>query len=46
MINLSNNYIEQSKGLKKTNLFCDFFSKTLNKNAYEYVNKISKYFLF
>lgn len=40
---LLNRYLEQSKGAKKTIQLTEFFSKTINKNIIEYINKLSKY---
>lgn len=34
------NYLEESKGISKGNVYSNFFAKNVNKNVYEYINKL------
>lgn len=37
---MDSKYLEESKGLNKASVYTGFLSKNINKNIYEYINKI------
>jgi hypothetical protein len=37
---MNKKYFEESKGVSKVDNYCSFLSKNINKNIYEYINKI------